>query len=107
MTRTAAAQICPEFRNPSANRDKMEDWLRKANGEGAQLVVFPEACVSGYCFEEKEDAARFAEAIPGPRGGPWNASTINGSRQRQNGILNNVLYLGRIVYNRQRFVKDP
>ena len=48
-----------------------------------------------------------AEAVPGPRGGPWNASTINGSRQRQNGILNNVLYLGRIVYNRQRFVKDP
>ena len=34
------------------------------------------------------------EGIPGPRGGPWNASTINGSRQRQNGILNNALYLG-------------
>ncbi|MDP7251796.1 MAG: carbon-nitrogen hydrolase family protein [Planctomycetota bacterium] len=66
MTRTAAAQICPEFRNPPANRNKMEDWLRRANGEGALLVVFPEACVSGYCFEEKEDAARFAEAIPGP-----------------------------------------
>ena len=48
-----------------------------------------------------------AEGIPGPRGGPWNASTINGSRQRRNGILNNELYLGRITYNRQRFVKDP
>lgn len=48
-----------------------------------------------------------ADGIPGPRGGPWNASTINGSRQRRNGILNNELYLGRITYNRQRFVKDP
>ncbi|MCK5275678.1 MAG: recombinase family protein, partial [Alphaproteobacteria bacterium] len=48
-----------------------------------------------------------AEGIPGPRGGQWNASTINGSRQRRNGILNNELYLGRITYNRQRFVKDP
>ena len=48
-----------------------------------------------------------AEAIPGPRGGQWNASTINGSRQRRNGILNNELYLGRITYNRQRFIKDP
>ncbi len=48
-----------------------------------------------------------AEGIPGPRGGPWNASTINGSRQRRNGILNNDLYIGRIIYNRQRFVKDP
>ena len=47
------------------------------------------------------------EGIPGPRGGLWNASTINGSRQRQNGILNNALYLGRITYNRQRFIKDP
>ena len=47
------------------------------------------------------------EGITGPRGGPWNASTINGSRLRRNGILNNELYLGRITYNRQRFVKDP
>jgi len=47
------------------------------------------------------------DGIPGPRGGYWNASTINGSRQRANGILNNQLYIGRIVYNRQRFVKDP
>ena len=48
-----------------------------------------------------------ADSIPGPRGGFWNASTINGSRQRRNGILNNELYLGRITYNRQRFIKDP
>jgi len=48
-----------------------------------------------------------AEEIPGPRGGQWNASTINGSRQRRNGILNNELYRGRITYNRQRFIKDP
>jgi hypothetical protein len=47
------------------------------------------------------------EAVPSPRGGQWNASTINGSRQRRNGILNNELYIGRITYNRQRFVKDP
>jgi len=48
-----------------------------------------------------------AECIPSPRGGQWNASTINGSRQRRNGILNNELYRGRITYNRQRFIKDP
>ena len=48
-----------------------------------------------------------AEGITGPRGGLWNASTINGSRQRRNGILNNELYRGQITYNRQRFVKDP
>ena len=47
------------------------------------------------------------EGIPSPRGGLWNASTINGSRQRRNGILNNELYRGRIIYNRQTFMKDP
>jgi len=45
--------------------------------------------------------------IPSPRGGYWNASTINGNQKRRNGILNNELYLGRIIYNRQSFVKDP
>ena len=48
-----------------------------------------------------------AEGLQGPSGGPWNASTIRGSRQRRNGILNNELYRGLITYNRQRFVKDP
>ncbi|MDA0838468.1 MAG: carbon-nitrogen hydrolase family protein [Planctomycetota bacterium] len=66
MTRTAAAQINIEFKNPSANRKKMEEWLRRAHRKGAQLIVFPEACLSGYCFEEKEDALQFTEPIPGP-----------------------------------------
>jgi site-specific DNA recombinase len=48
-----------------------------------------------------------AERIGGPRGGIWNASTIAGSRKRENGILQNSLYVGRIVWNRQTFIKDP
>ena len=30
-----------------------------------------------------------------------------GSPKRRNGILNNEIYRGTIVYNRQRFLKDP
>jgi len=47
------------------------------------------------------------ESIPGPKSGLWNASTIAGSRKRANGILENSLYVGRIVWNRQSFIKDP
>ena len=47
------------------------------------------------------------DLIPSPRGGEWNASTIHGSRQRRNGILNNEMYVGHMVWNRQRFVKNP
>jgi site-specific DNA recombinase len=52
-------------------------------------------------------AALNREGVPGPRGGPWNASTVAGSRKRANGILQNALYIGRIVWNRQSFIKDP
>ena len=46
------------------------------------------------------------EGVPAPRG-TWGASTIYGNWRRGTGILNNELYVGRLVWNRQRFVKDP
>ena len=45
--------------------------------------------------------------IAAPSGGDWGFSTINGNPKRGNGILNNEMYVGKIVWNRQRFVKDP
>ena len=48
-----------------------------------------------------------AEGVSAPRGGQWNASTINGHRARRNGILQNELYRGKVIYNRIRMVKDP
>ncbi|MCB1467469.1 MAG: recombinase family protein [Rhizobiaceae bacterium] len=48
-----------------------------------------------------------AEGIEGPRGSSWGPSTIYGNWRRGTGILNNELYLGKMVWNRQRFIKDP
>ncbi len=48
-----------------------------------------------------------AEGIPGPNGGAWGPSTINGNKERGTGILNNELYIGRLVWNRLRYVKNP
>lgn len=48
-----------------------------------------------------------AERVPPPRGKFWRASVITGSRKRQNGILQNELYVGRLVWNRVRMIKDP
>ncbi|MGG7644771.1 recombinase family protein [Rhodovulum sp. YNF3179] len=53
-----------------------------------------------------------AEEIPSPRGrgagsGHWKQNTINGNRSRGTGILNNELYVGRRVWNRHRYVKNP
>ena len=45
--------------------------------------------------------------VPGPAGKAWGPSTIHGNPSRGIGILNNELYVGELVWNRQRFIKDP
>jgi site-specific DNA recombinase len=47
------------------------------------------------------------ERIAGPAGRSWGPSTIYGNWQRGTRILNNELYIGRLIWNRQQFVKDP
>ena len=47
------------------------------------------------------------EGTAGPRGGTWAPSTIYGNWRRGTGVLNNEMYIGRLVWNRQTFVKDP
>jgi DNA invertase Pin-like site-specific DNA recombinase len=48
-----------------------------------------------------------AEGVPGPAGSAWSPSTIHGNAGRGTGILNNELYVGRLIWNRLRYVKDP
>jgi DNA invertase Pin-like site-specific DNA recombinase len=48
-----------------------------------------------------------ARGVPAPRRGAWSATTLNGNRARGTGILNNELYVGRLVWNRLRYAKDP
>ena len=52
-------------------------------------------------------AALNSDGIPSPRGKAWNASTINGSRARATGILQNQIYVGHVFLNRQTFRKHP
>ena len=46
------------------------------------------------------------EGIRAPRGKDWRPSTLIGNAQRGSGILNNELYVGRLVWNKVRMVKD-
>jgi site-specific DNA recombinase len=52
-------------------------------------------------------AALNADNIPAPRGGKWNASTINGNTARGQGLLLNERFVGRVIWNKRRSVKDP
>ena len=47
------------------------------------------------------------EGVKGPVSAQWNPSTIHGNAPRGTGILNNELYVGRLVWNRLRYIKTP
>jgi site-specific DNA recombinase len=47
------------------------------------------------------------QGIPAPSGKGWSHSTIIGNRKRGTGILNNQLYVGKRIWNRLCYRKDP
>lgn len=48
-----------------------------------------------------------ARGIKTGRGGTWSVSALYGSPAKGSGVLNNELYIGRLVWNRSQWVKDP
>lgn len=46
-------------------------------------------------------------AVPTARGGTWSVSALYGSPAKGSGVLNNELYIGRLIWNRSQWVKDP
>lgn len=45
--------------------------------------------------------------VPALRGGTWSVSVVYGHPQRGSGILNNTLYIGKYIWNRSQWMKDP
>lgn len=97
------------------------DVVKRFDSQGRSLrgdrsINEAQAAIVRHIFAEyalrnespKSIASRLnTEGIPSPSGKGWSQSTINGNRRRGTGILNNELYIGRLVWNRQRFIKDP
>lgn len=48
-----------------------------------------------------------AKGVLGPKGHAWRDTIIRGHADRCTGILRNELYVGRLVWNRMHFMKDP
>jgi DNA invertase Pin-like site-specific DNA recombinase len=47
------------------------------------------------------------EGVHGPKGKLWNDTTIRGHVKRGTGIVNNEAYIGRLIWNRSRFITAP
>jgi predicted amidohydrolase len=64
--RIAAAQIDITLGDVDANVKKIEAHLRTAASQGANLVVFPECALTGYCFSSRAEALPFARSLTDP-----------------------------------------
>nr|MDQ3332436.1 carbon-nitrogen hydrolase family protein [Planctomycetota bacterium] len=61
----AGVQMDVAIGDPERNRRRMAERFVEAREQGADLVVFPECAVTGYCFESRDEVVAFAEPIPG------------------------------------------
>lgn len=68
-----------------------EIFVRYAGGESCQRIA----------------ADLNARGVRGPRGGTWCVSALYGSPAKGAGVLNNELYIGRYVWNRSQWIKNP
>ena len=65
----AGVQMDVQLGDVAANLAGMLSRLRAAVAKGAELVVFPECALSGYCFESADEARAHSQPIPGPATG--------------------------------------
>jgi predicted amidohydrolase len=70
----AVVQMRPAPDDVAANRAYTVEAIRRAAADGADLVVLPELCTTGYAFPDAAALAAQAEAIPaGPTVQAWAA----------------------------------
>ncbi|CAL4868244.1 hypothetical protein MMA231_02519 [Asticcacaulis sp. MM231] len=94
---------------------KSYGYRMDAANKGLPIIVQEEADVVRRIFTDyvagkspqKIAVELNAEGLPSPRGNGWAGNTIYGWEKTGVGILRNQLYAGRIVWNRNRWIKDP
>ncbi|HSB10431.1 MAG TPA: carbon-nitrogen hydrolase family protein [Blastocatellia bacterium] len=65
-TKIACVQMDVAIGEVEANRRTILERMAVAADHHAQLVVFPECALTGYCFDSLDEASQFAEPIDGP-----------------------------------------
>ena len=66
MTTIAAVQMDVSLGQVALNLRAIIQHMERSVQQGAQLVIFPECALCGYCFDSLNDALDFGESIPGP-----------------------------------------
>lgn len=63
--KVAAVEFNPTFMELDANITKVVAVAEEAAGEGARLIVFPEAAVSGYIYRDRAQFDPYMDTVPG------------------------------------------
>jgi predicted amidohydrolase len=66
LIKIAGVQFDVKFADASDNLRRMLDFAATTMASGAQLTIFPECALTGYCFDSVDEARPLAESIPGP-----------------------------------------
>lgn len=102
-------------------RVPVEDPIRQDNFGRPEIIEVKRAIDEGEARWVKQIFEWFANGsspkqianklnllgVPSPRGTTWCASTIYGDMSDGLGLLNNELYIGRYIWNRSMWLKDP
>jgi len=72
LVKLACLQMQPSFGDVASNVTKSVQLIERAAARGANLVVLPELCSTGYVFSNREEAFAVAEEVPaGPTASAW------------------------------------
>jgi 5-aminopentanamidase len=69
----ACVQLAPEFGDLTGNRGRAAAAIRDAARAGADLIVLPELCTTGYAFADRAEALQYSEPADGPSIREWRA----------------------------------
>lgn len=99
----ACLQFEPHVGNLAHNRQRSIDLINTAADEGANLIVLPELCSSGYAFQSHNEAYELSKSIPdGTTCRAWldaasrhDVHIVAGINERTNsGLFNSAVVLG-------------
>ena len=76
LIKVAAVQWEPQICQRAHNLERSVSLIHDAAKRGANLIVLPEMCNSGYAFESREEAFEQGESVPdGPTIKTWTEAT--------------------------------
>lgn len=64
--KVAAVQVDVKIGEIDHNLAQIVHLIAESRSQGAELIIFPECALTGYCFSDLNEARQYAQSVPGP-----------------------------------------